>query len=43
MGTSTKNFSHAKQILSVKGVEGLNESAETGKFVTKIFFSDNLE
>ena len=45
-GASTKNFCHAQQILAVKGVGvggGLRQSVKNGKFVTKIFFSDNVE
>ena len=40
-----KNFCHAQRILAVKevGVGGLSESVKKGKFVTKIFFSDNVE
>ena len=40
----TKNFCHAKQILDFKGVgRGVSESVKKGKFVMKIFFSDNAE
>ena len=41
-GALTKNFCHAKRILAVKEV-GLSESIKEGKFVTKIFFSYNVE
>ena len=30
-------------ILAVKGLGGLSKSVKKGKFVTKIFFSDNAE
>ena len=46
-GAVTKSFCHAEQILAVKGVGvgvgGLSEAVKKGKFVTKIFFSGNVE
>ena len=39
----TKNVCHTLQILAVKGVAGLSPSVKIGKFVMKIFFSDNVE
>ena len=40
-----KNFCHAKMILAVKGVVWgrLSEYVKKKKFVTKIFFSGNVE
>ena len=48
LGSIDKKICHAQRILAVKGVEGgreggLIESTKKGKFVTKIFFSDNAE
>ena len=44
-GALTKNFYQAYHILAVKrvGSEALSEAVKKGKFVTKIFFSDNVE
>ena len=47
-GALTKNLRHAYRILAIKGVGGgvvgdLSESIKKGKFVTKTFFSDNVE
>ena len=40
---STKNFCHTYQILAIKGVGGgLREFVKKGKFVIKIYFSDNV-
>ena len=38
-----QNFHHAWQILAIKGVGGFNESVIKGKFVRKIYSSDNVE
>ena len=46
MRALTKNFSHARlaDFGCVKaGVGDLSESIKKGKFVTKFFFSDNIE
>ena len=44
-GALTKNLYNAYQILAVKWVEGgcFSEVVKKGKFVTKIFLSDNVE
>ena len=38
-----KNFCQAQQILAIKAVGGLSQSFKKGKFVTKTYFSDNVE
>ena len=44
-GASMKNFCHACGFWPLKGCGegGLSESVKKEKFVTKIFFSDNVE
>ena len=43
LGNMAKNFSSHYQILAIKGIGSLGESVKKGKFVTKIFFSDNVK